>query len=134
MAHAPADSNLAPAWHVYNFNGCRTTSCWEGAPAAVAANLPIVVTELGEDDCAGAFVEPFMQWLDGRGLGYLAWSWNAAPSCIPATAMTATTPRSSGRPWPLVADYGSGTPTGDYAQAVHDHLVAAAAASATPAP
>lgn len=133
MTHAPVDSNLAPAWHVYNFNGCRTTTCWEGAPAAVAANVPIVVTELGEDDCAGTFVEPFMQWLDGRQLGYLAWSWNAAPSCIPPTPMMGTTPRSSGRPWPLIVDYGSGTPTGDYAQTVHDHLLAVAGAAA-PAP
>ena len=130
MAYAPADGNLAAAWHIYNFNQCVSPACWDGAPAAIAANLPIVVTELGEDDCAGGFIEPLMQWLDGRGLGYLAWSWNAAPSCIPPTPKTPTMARQAGRPWPLIRDYGSGTPTGAYAQAVHDHLMAVT----TPAP
>jgi hypothetical protein len=132
MAYAPADANLAAAWHIYNFNQCVSPACWDGAPAAIAANLPIVVTELGEDDCGGDFVEPLMQWLDGRGLGYLAWSWNAAPSCLPVVPKTLTTPRQAGRPWPLVLDYGSGTPSGGYAQAVHDHLAAVASPPSNP--
>ena len=90
--------------------------------------LPLVVTELGEDDCAGTFIEPFMQWLDGHGASYLAWSWNSAPSCIPR-------PRATGQrsgPWPLVTDYISGTPTGGYAQAFHDHLAAIVGGSRRP--
>jgi aryl-phospho-beta-D-glucosidase BglC (GH1 family) len=118
MAYAPADDNVAAAWHVYNFNGCRSATCWDNAPAAVAANRPVVATELGQNDCAGGFITPLMQWLDDRGLGYLAWSWNAAASCIPAAPMVA------GRPWPLVLDYGTGTPSGGYAQTFHDHLSA----------
>jgi hypothetical protein len=118
LTHAPADDNVAAAWHVYNFNGCRSATCWDNAPAAVAANRPIVATEIGENDCAGGFISPLMQWLDDKGQGYLAWSWNSAASCIPAAPMVA------GRPWPLVLDYATGTPTGGYAQAFHDHLSA----------
>jgi endoglucanase len=118
MAHAPADDNLAPAWHVYNFNGCRNGSCWDNVPATIAANRPIVATEIGENDCAGGFIGPLMQWLDDRGMGYLAWSWNSAPSCIPAAPMV------NGRPWPMVLDYVSGTPSGAYAQSFRDHLSA----------
>ena len=115
MAYAPADGNLAPAWHVYNFNTCINTACWDDAPGAIAGDLPIVATELGEDDCGGGFIEPFMQWLDSHGASYLAWSWNAAPACIPGRG-------AGGRPWQMVTDYNSGTPSGGYAQAFHDHL------------
>ena len=124
MAYAPADNNIAPAWHVYSFNSCKTEQCWDAAPASLAANFPLIVTELGEDDCAGSFIEPFMQWLDGHGASYLAWSWNSGASCIPGRG-------TGSRPWPLVTDYLSGNPSGGYAQAFHDHL---AAVITTPAP
>ena len=113
MAYAPVDSNVAVAWHIYNFNGCKTTACWDGAPAALAANLPIVATEIGQRDCMGNFIDPLMGWLDSHGVGYLAWSWNSGGACIPQT-----------RPWALVTDYTSGSPTGVYAQTFHDHLAA----------
>ena len=55
------------------------------------------------------------QWLDAHGAGYLAWSWNALPACIPGrTAESA--------PWPLVSSYGSGAPVGGYAQTFRDHV------------
>jgi hypothetical protein len=119
MAYKPTDpmNNLGAAWHVYNFNSCNAASCWDGVPASLAAMVPIVVTEFGQRDCAGAFVEPLMQWLDAHGSGYLAWSWNAYGACMPY--MSRTVP---GQPWPLVVDF-NGTPNGGYAQAVHDHLV-----------
>ena len=120
MTRAPADDNLAPAWHIYNFSGCHTATCWDSAPAVVAGSRPIVATEIGENDCAGGFITPLMQWLDDRGMGYLAWSWNAAASCVPPSGMGMS--RSDGRPWPLVLDYSSGTPAGGYAQTFHDHL------------
>jgi endoglucanase len=128
MAYAPADNNIAPAWHVYSFNSCKSEQCWDVAPASVAMNLPLIVTELGEDDCAGGFIEPFMQWLDGKGASYLAWSWNSAPSCIAGRG-------AGSRPWPLVVDYMSGNPSGGYAQSFHDHLAMVVGASAgSPAP
>jgi hypothetical protein len=68
-----------------------------------------------------------MQWLDGHGAGYLAWSWNAFGACVPSTG-----PRSAGSPYSLITDYTSGSPQGTttvmgisptYAQAFHDHVV-----------
>jgi hypothetical protein len=124
MAYAPVDpsANLAPAWHIYNFNGCRSAACWDGAPAAIAANLPIVTTEIGQRDCQGDFITTLMDWLDGHGASYLAWSWNSGGSCLPATAT------SGGRPWAMVQDYVGATPTGVYSQTFHDHLAAIVAA------
>lgn len=124
QTYAPADpaaSNLAPAWHVYNFNACANATCWDGVPATLSASYPIVVTEFGQNDCGGGFVEPFMQWLDGRGIGYLAWSWNAYGPCQPAVN------NRGGQPWPLVTNFVSGAPNGGYAMAVYNHLVQRAA-------
>ncbi|HZU82620.1 MAG TPA: cellulase family glycosylhydrolase, partial [Polyangiaceae bacterium] len=114
LAFEPADpaGNLAASWHVYSNNACRSASCWNAAPAQVAAAVPLVATEIGENDCAAGFITPLMQWLDGKGAGYLAWSWNAFGACAPARS-----------PWSLVTDYTSGDPNGAYAQAFHDHVV-----------
>jgi len=128
-AYAPSDANIAPAWHAYNFNGCKNQECWDGAPGALAATLPLVTTELGENDCGGTFIDPLMQWLDGHGASYLAWSWNSAASCVPQPAPM----NQRSNPWPLVTDYSSGTPTGGYAQTFHDHLAAIVGGTA-PAP
>jgi hypothetical protein len=116
LAYAPTDSNIAASWHVYSTNGCRTAACYNGSPAGVAAKVPLVATEIGENDCMGAFITPLMQWLDGKSSGYLAWSWDAYGACTAATAMT------RGSPWSLVTDYTSGNPNGAYAQTFHDHL------------
>jgi hypothetical protein len=119
LAYKPSDpmNNLGAAWHVYNFNGCIDASCWDGAPAGVAAMLPIVVTEFGERTCSNTFVPTLMTWLDGKGLGYLAWAWDAYGACMPYASRT-----QMGQPWSLISDYTTGAPNGGYAQAVHDHF------------
>jgi hypothetical protein len=119
LTYKPVDptGNLGAAWHVYNFNGCANETCWDAAPTDVAAAVPIVVTEFGQNDCAGTFVGPFMQWLDGHGIGYLAWSWNAYGPCQPQVM------GKGGQPWPLVTSYTVGLPNGGYAQSVHDHFL-----------
>jgi hypothetical protein len=118
LKYAPSDplANLGAAWHIYDYNLCSNENCWNGAPSQVAAAFPIVVTELGEGDCASQFIEPLLNWLDTRQLGYLAWSWNANGACQPRS-MT-----SDGRPWSLVTNILTGAPNGVYAQAYHDHL------------
>ena len=119
LAHKPNDplGQLGAAWHLYNFNACVAATCWDMAPAAVAAAVPLVATEIGENDCLGVFIGPLMQWLDGHGAGYLAWSWNAYGACTPGTAQGR-----GGQPWSLVSSYSSGAPNGGYAQAFHDHV------------
>jgi hypothetical protein len=108
--------NTAAAWHVYNKNSCNTLACWEATVLPVLAEVPVVVTEFGQDDCAEGFVAPLLDWLETTASGYLAWSWNAYGPCRAA----GTVPR--GSPWSLVTDYTSGTPNAGYAQAYFDHL------------
>jgi hypothetical protein len=118
LEYKPVDptGQLGAAWHVYDNNACRSEACWNRAPAEVLAQVPLVVTELGQRDCQGTFIKPLMQWLDERETGYLAWSWNAAVECVPEMEM------SSGQPWMLITDYLNPEPSGGYAQTFHDHL------------
>jgi hypothetical protein len=78
LAHEPTDpaGDLAAAVHVYNFNSCASSSCWDSQLAPVAAEVPLVAGEIGENTCAHSFVDGFMNWLDGHRIGYLGWTWN----------------------------------------------------------
>lgn len=129
FSHMPVDpaQNVAPAWHIYNNNECSSTDCWSSVlsePMALGTQLPIVATEIGENDCGNTFINPLMQLLDTYASGYLAWSWNASQDCVAATPPTKTSPGSAGHPYPLITDYTSGTPPSDYAHAFMDHLAA----------
>jgi len=70
-------NNLAAFAHVYNFNSCSSSSCWDSTFAPVAAQVPLSLTEIGENDCAHGFVDGLMNWADSHGVGYLGWTWNA---------------------------------------------------------
>jgi endoglucanase len=100
------DHNLVASWHSYNFNTCSSQSCWTSQVAPVAAQVPVVAGEIGENDCADGYVTPLMNWMDTEGISYLAWAWNADFNC------------SSGPG--LVSDY-TGTPT-NYGVGVEAHL------------
>lgn len=118
LTYLPVDplGNLAVAWHVYNNNPCRSAQCWDGFPRTVAATLPLVATEFGQNDCAATMVTPLLSWLDENASGYLAWSWNAYGPCTPAGSAT------RGSPWSLVVDYATGEPNSEYSRAVFNHL------------
>jgi endoglucanase len=123
--YKPTDSmnNLAAAWHVYNYNGCTSPTCkCNGTgcttPQALAATIPIVITEFGEDDCMGTFVNTFLPALDALDLGYLAWSWDAYGTC-----QASMSNGQGGQPWSLVGSYTSSTPNGGYATAVYNHFL-----------
>ncbi|GAA5181263.1 cellulase family glycosylhydrolase [Rugosimonospora acidiphila] len=107
LAHRPKDptGNLAAAWHWYNDGSCTTADCWQREVGPVAAQVPVVTTEIGEMDCSSALVDPLMNWLDAKGVSYLAWTWNTW-GCGDGPA--------------LISDW-SGTPT-PYGQGVRDHL------------
>ncbi|MGW7239505.1 cellulase family glycosylhydrolase [Streptomyces sp. NPDC054804] len=108
-AYKPTDpaGNLVASYHVYNFNTCANESCWNSTLAPVAAQVPLVAGEIGENTCSHAFVDQVMKWFDNRGLSYLGWTWN-------------TWDCSSGPS--LISDY-SGTPTA-YGAGLRDHLQA----------
>jgi endoglucanase len=63
-------------FHLYNHNRCNTTACWDAEVAPVAASVPVVTGEFGENDCGHGFVDGFMNWADARGVSYLGWTWN----------------------------------------------------------
>jgi endoglucanase len=98
-------NNVAAFAHIYNFNACVTTSCWDQKLAPVAAQVPLTLSEIGENDCAHGFVDGLMSWADQHGVGYLGWTWNTWP-CNTGPA--------------LITDY-NGTPTA-FGQGIHDHL------------
>jgi hypothetical protein len=99
LQHEPTDPdhNLAASWHSYNFNACSNQSCWTSQVAPVAAQVPVIAGEVGENDCAGGYITPVMKWMESAGISFLAWAWNADFAC------------SSGPG--LITDY-TGTPTG----------------------
>jgi endoglucanase len=109
LAHEPADpdNNLAASWHSYNFNACSNQSCWTSQVAPVIAKVPVIAGEIGENDCAGSYINPLTTWLDSQNTSYLAWAWNADFNC------------SSGPG--LVIDYVPGDPTA-YGAAYKAHL------------
>ncbi|GCE08936.1 malectin domain-containing carbohydrate-binding protein [Dictyobacter aurantiacus] len=102
-------NNLAASWHLYNFNGCNNSGCWDSQVAPVAAQVPVITGELGENDCASGFVTSAMNWDDQHGVGYLGWAWNPYDcSSFPA----------------LITNY-DGTPTA-FGQGIKDHLLSLA--------
>jgi hypothetical protein len=107
LAHKPKDpaGNLVAAWHWYDDGSCMTDTCWEHEVVPVAAQVPVLATEIGEKDCASTTVDPLMTWLDQHNVGYLAWTWNTW-DCGGGPA--------------LIKDY-SGTPT-VFGQGVMEHL------------
>jgi hypothetical protein len=100
------DHNLVASWHSYNFNGCKTVSCWSSQIAPVIASVPVVAGEIGETGCADSYIDPLMAYLDSKSTSYLAWAWNASFNC-------------SGGPG-LITNY-SGTPT-PYGAGFEHHL------------
>jgi hypothetical protein len=78
LTYEPADPdhNLVASWHSYNFNTCDTQSCWASQIAPVAAVVPVIAGEIGENDCADTYLNSLLPWLDSEKISYLAWTWN----------------------------------------------------------
>jgi hypothetical protein len=97
LSFKPSDplNNLAAFAHVYNFNACANTSCWDSQLGPVAAQVPLSLTEIGENDCGHGFVDTLMNWADSHDVGYLGWTWNtwdcsSGPALISNYDATAT--------------------------------------------
>src|SRR5947208_16581154 len=62
LAYKPNDplNNLAAGWHLYNFNICSSSSCYDSQAGTLAAQVPILVTETGADSCDNAFNDMVM--------------------------------------------------------------------------
>jgi endoglucanase len=83
LSHEPADPahNLAASWHSYNFNACSNKRCWNKQLAPVIAKVPLIAGEIGENDCAGSYVNRLTSWMDSKSASYLAWTWNSDFNC-----------------------------------------------------
>jgi hypothetical protein len=123
LAYRPADplANVVASAHIYPGNWCVDVACYEREIAPVAAQVPVVVAEFGAAGCDSAtvtWIGTLMSWLDARGAGYLAWTWD--------------TPNHGNEPCTviklLLAYDGTATPLG---QVVKDHLVAHPVPTAT---
>ncbi len=109
LTFKPTDplNNLAAFAHVYNFNACANTSCYDSQLGPVAAQVPLSLTEIGENDCAHGFVDPLMTWADSHSVGYIGWTWNTW-DCSSGPA--------------LISNY-DGTPT-NFGQGLKTHFAA----------
>jgi hypothetical protein len=68
--------NVAASFHNYNYTTCNDASCWTSTVQPVAAQVPVITGELGENDCAQSYVDSYFAWADPLGISYLGWSWN----------------------------------------------------------
>ncbi|MFF5234681.1 cellulase family glycosylhydrolase [Dactylosporangium sp. NPDC000521] len=111
LTYKPTDptGNLMASWHTYNFNGCVTTACWDSQIGTVAAQVPVVAGEIGQNTCAHDYIDQVMAWADAHGVGYLAWTWNPWGVC-------------SSQGNVLITDY-AGTPTSTFGEAFKAHLL-----------
>ncbi|HEY0753239.1 MAG TPA: cellulase family glycosylhydrolase [Ktedonobacteraceae bacterium] len=120
LANKPTDpqNNLVASVHIYNFNACSNSGCWDSQIAPVAASVPVLAGEIGENDCASGFISTLMSWFDSHGIGYLAWTWTNSGNC-------------SGTP-SLISDW-SGTPT-NFGAGYKAHLLTLVGSMPTPTP
>lgn len=110
LANKPNDpaNALVASFHNYNFNLCDP-SCWNSTVAPLAAQVPVVTGELGENDCAHGYIDQYMAWADAHAISYLAWTWDTW-DCSSGPA--------------LISSY-DGTPTA-FGIGLRDHLAALA--------
>lgn len=116
LTYRPTDpaNQVVASVHVYNFGGCVTTTCWNAQAGAVAASVPVVTGEVGENDCASSFIAAYMAWADAHGVSYLGWTWDVW-DCSSGPA--------------LITSY-NGTPTA-FGAGFRDHLAALAGSTTT---
>jgi len=116
LTYEPTDptGNLIADWHSYGNGSCITSSCWPTRMGSVSQRVPLLVNEIGDNNCTHGYIDSLMPWLDGQNIGYLAWTWN-------------TWDCSSGPS--LITDY-TGTPTA-YGVGFKTHLAALASTPIT---
>ena len=78
LTFKPSDplNALVAAWHTYDFAMCQTTDCLDATVAPVAAQVPVLAAEIGDDQCDATFMNTIMGWLDAHQIGYLTWAWD----------------------------------------------------------
>ncbi|HEY6798515.1 MAG TPA: cellulase family glycosylhydrolase [Kineosporiaceae bacterium] len=124
LQERPADpaGQVAASVHLYSFNSCSTTRCYDRELAPVAAQVPLLAAELGPDltrsgadldaTCPPGYVGQTgfsartVDWLGAHGAGWVAWAWTPSGDC-----------------WALTSDW-SGTPTPRWGRLLRGELAA----------
>ena len=77
-SHVPNDPlrQLIAAQHNYGGLSPCDSSC-QGAITSIHARYPVLISELGETDCAHGYIDRMMAFADSHGIGYLGWAWDA---------------------------------------------------------
>jgi hypothetical protein len=71
------DGQLVVSFHTYNFSGCNNIACWDATIKPLAATVPVVTGELGENGCTDTYIDTYMPWADLHGVSYLGWTWDS---------------------------------------------------------
>jgi endoglucanase len=105
LAYKPADplNQLAAEAHVYDFNICGSTLCFDSQMGPVAAAVPLVFGEAGDTSCGSTYISKFFAWMEAHGSGGMVWVWDLWGDCLQ-----------------LISDF-SGTPKGTYGSFVRSH-------------
>jgi aryl-phospho-beta-D-glucosidase BglC (GH1 family) len=109
LTHEPTDSanQLVASWHSYPGQACDTMTCWTQVIQPLAAAVPVVIGETGDNTTAPiTYVNQLLPWADTQGLSYLGWTWNTW-----------------GDPQNVLIKAYDGTPTDDYGVYFMGHLL-----------
>jgi hypothetical protein len=108
LVNKPTDSTgqLVAEQHVYNFNTCGTVACFTSQVSPVAAVVPVVWGEFGEDDCGSGSVAQYLPYADLHISAAEAWTWDTWGNCIS-----------------LISDF-NGTPAGTYGSYIRSYYLA----------
>ncbi|MGC4892213.1 Ig-like domain-containing protein [Micromonospora sp. DT31] len=74
LEYRPADPDgrsVAAAWRVDDRSACATPACWQSTLLPVAAQVPLVATDVSAGPGAPTFVPRTVAWLDQHGIGHL---------------------------------------------------------------
>ncbi|WP_431936088.1 Ig-like domain-containing protein [Micromonospora sp. RP3T] len=74
LEYRPADPDgrsVAAAWRVDDRSACATPACWRSTLLPVAAQVPLVATDVSAGPAAPTFVPRTVTWLDQHGIGHL---------------------------------------------------------------
>ncbi|MGQ0700043.1 MAG: cellulase family glycosylhydrolase [Panacagrimonas sp.] len=96
-------NNLAVSWHNYNFgSSCPGEACWNFNLGNTWLSAPVILGEFGIDRCdGGAYNKAFMNYMQGKKQGYMAWVWQPVNACGGWGLISANdgTPSAYGKPF-----------------------------------